>query len=72
MPKQYVSSNALCPFYRGEETKTIYCDGIAQGSTIRLAFGADARDYKAAHCRKDWMECPVARMLWELAEEKDG
>lgn len=68
MPKQYVSSNAQCPFYRGEEKNTIYCDGIAQGNTLRLEFASDAWMHKAAFCRRSWQSCPVARMLWEVTE----
>ena len=71
MPRRYVSSMALCPFYRGEETMMIYCDGVAPGATIRLAFGNDAKDYKAAFCRENWRECPVAKMLWEIAEKEN-
>lgn len=67
--KRYVSPMAQCPFYRGEEAQLIYCDGVAPGNTIRLAFGRNARDYKLAFCRDDWRECPVARMLWEIAEK---
>lgn len=65
MPKQYVSSNARCPFYRGEEKRAIFCDGIAPGNTLRLDFAADAWTHKIKFCRGDWQNCPVARMLWE-------
>lgn len=43
---------------------TIYCEGVAPGMTISLAFGRSADDYKQAFCHCDWTECRVARMLW--------
>ena len=69
MPRHYESTQALCPFYKGEERTTIYCEGVAPGTTIMLAFGRDAKDYKRVFCRQDWHQCKVAKMLTE--EEKE-
>lgn len=68
MSKHYVSSEAQCPFYRGEEAKIIFCDGVEPGMTIRLAFGKEAADYKKCYCRKDWHLCKVAKMLWDSVD----
>ena len=70
MARHYESTEARCPFYRGEETMTIYCEGIQDGGTVQLAFGRDAKDYKAAFCRRDWQSCKVAKMLWDMHEEE--
>ena len=65
MSRHYVSSAAECPFYRGEDAKTIYCDGIEPDAAIALAFGNRADDYKEAFCRSNWRLCKVAKMLWD-------
>lgn len=65
MARHYESTQAVCPFYRGEDKTTIYCEGIEPGVTIALAFGKDAKDYKQVFCRCDWEQCKVAKMLKE-------
>lgn len=62
-PERYESSAALCPYYQGERGDTIYCEGIAPDTTIALALGKDAKEYKRAFCRRCWNECRVAKML---------
>lgn len=69
MSKHYVSSEAQCPFYRGESEMTILCDGVEKDMTIQLAFGKKAKDYKTCFCRKDWKLCKIAKMLWENEEK---
>ena len=68
MPRHHVQTSTICPFYRGEEKTTIYCEGVEPGVQTILAFGRDARDYKRAFCRKDWDECRIAKMLAEKYE----
>lgn len=68
MARRYESTQALCPFYKGEEKTTIYCEGVAPGVTTMLAFGRDAKDYKKSFCRSDWHQCKVAMML---SQEED-
>ncbi len=65
MSRHYVSTQAQCPFYRGEEKRTVFCDGVEPGTTICLAFGKEAADYKLAYCRKDWRLCKIAKILWD-------
>lgn len=69
MARHYESTEARCPFYRGEDTMTIWCEGIRDGCTLQLAFGRDASDYRKAFCRSEWQECRVAQMLWNKHEE---
>lgn len=72
MPKHMVHKNAICPFYRHEDSQVIYCDGIVPDSVIHLAFASrtDARDYKVKYCRcnKGYSECPIAKLLEEVSE----
>ena len=71
MPRKYESTEAVCPFYIGEDKRSIYCEGIAPGMTLALAFGKDAADYKFAFCRGSWEECRVASMLLEMHEKEN-
>ena len=66
MPRQYESPNALCPFYRMETTREIWCEGWLEGMNIRISFIRSALDYKTENCRAAWEQCPVAKMLNEL------
>ena len=71
MGRHYTSAEALCPFYRYEEPRAIYCEGLTDGSTIKLYYEKDVptlKKYKAKHCRKDWQTCPIAAMLWAKKE----
>lgn len=69
MSKHYVSSAAQCPFYRGESSTTVLCDGVEPDMTITLAFGKKAEDYRECYCQKDWELCKVAKMLWDANEK---
>lgn len=65
MPRHYESSAAVCPFYNGEESTLIFCDGFSQASTIRISFRdvKSAKRIKYKYCRADWQSCPLARAL---------
>ena len=58
------SINAKCPFFHAEESQKIYCEGIADGTSIHLAFGSSAekKAYSAKHCNCDYSLCLVYRM----------
>lgn len=64
MGRHFVSYEAQCPFYRAEDRKVIYCEGVEQGSGIRNAFAGSAAPYKARYCCAGWEDCLIARMLW--------
>lgn len=66
MPRQYESSNALCPFYRMESTREIWCEGWLEGMNVRISFIRSAHDFKTEFCRAAWEQCPVAMMLNEI------
>lgn len=66
MAKYYVSSKAICPFYRHESRQVIYCEGIKDGNVIHLAFAnpSESIAYKKQYCRcGDHTNCPIGQML---------
>ena len=66
----YQSSEAQCPFYRGEGQIDIYCEW-PQGTVLRASFRnkAEASTHRTKFCRSDWPKCPLARMLWEQYDD---
>ena len=67
----YNSYLAQCPFYRGEDCKKIYCDGIDSGTYLQIMFSSSSENHLSVYCRDSWLKCPLARMLWDN-EEKRG
>lgn len=65
MARHYVSTAAICPFYRMEETTKIYCKGIEEGALSIQSFKKDCKGYKDRFCKASWARCPVANMLFE-------
>lgn len=65
MAHNYTSPHALCPFYREETPREIFCEGPFPRSGLRISFRGSARKVREAHCCKDWHSCPIAKMLWE-------
>lgn len=65
MPRHYESSAAVCPFYNGEGTTNLFCDGFSPGMSINLSFKDEkgARKIKERYCRSEWMSCPLAKLL---------
>ena len=67
MPRHYESSAACCPYYNGEETCKLFCDGFAPCMTVHLKFQSErnARRHKARFCRDTvaWQECPLAKSI---------
>lgn len=64
MSKHYISTRALCPFYKAEGGQIIYCEGIKSGTAIHLTFAkkSDANTHKALHCKRAGgsESCPIA------------
>lgn len=63
MGRNFVSYEALCPFYKAEDKNIIYCEGVVPNSTIQNAFQGSAEKYKNKYCCKDWQSCLIAQML---------
>lgn len=69
--KRYCSPEALCPFYRSEDSQKIYCEGIGEGNAIHLAFGSKThlKIHKDSYCDSEYGECPIAKMLNKKYED---
>lgn len=65
MPRYYESSAALCPFYKGEGTTKVICEGAEEGEWMIRNWKRNAAEYKQKYCRASWQKCPVAKMLYE-------
>lgn len=63
MGRHFVSYEALCPFYKAEDKNMIYCEGVAENSSIHNAFSGSAARYKREYCCKNWESCLIAGML---------
>ena len=52
--KRFHDVMAKCPYYNGEETQKIICEGVQEGSAIHLAFDTaqNRRGYKKCFCNK--------------------
>lgn len=63
--KHYISSKAICPFYRHENRNVIYCEGVKEGSVTHIAFANpyDCLSYKKQYCRCDHTHCLISKML---------
>lgn len=72
MSKHMVHKDAICPFYRHEDSQVIYCDGVVPDSVIHLAFAnkSDAKEYKLMYCRKRYNKCPISNLLEEISEDE--
>lgn len=54
-----------CPYYRGDETQAVHCEGVQDGSRLRLGFlgRKQKRSYAECYCRDNWKVCMIAGML---------
>ena len=73
MPRRYESSEAVCPYYRMEDARTIWCEGVDPGGTLQVmcASGKQAAIRKARFCRADWKKCYIAQALTKKIEEHE-
>lgn len=69
--KQYIAKSALCPFYKREDQQMIVCSGIEPNTSTHIAFGnaSECAAYKQEHCRKNYNECEICRMLEVVYEQ---
>lgn len=73
MATTFRSADVLCPFYRKEDNRSIYCEGIVPGSTIIFRFRGKKK-FEIQHktfCCGRYGYCEINRMLMEAkyAEE---
>ena len=67
MARDYVSTEAMCPFYRMESAKQVTCEGLRPGWTIILrknGTSGSAKGFIKKFCYRNWKDCPVAEMLY--------
>lgn len=62
--KRRQDSMIRCPYYKGEERQQIFCEGVEEGTAIRLGFDTTThlKEYKAEHCKDCWKRCGIAEM----------
>jgi len=75
MGKYYESICAVCPYYVGEASHKIVCDGSAiyEDTNIHLTFALERkkREHKGRFCYAfEFARCPIAAKLTELAQEQ--
>ena len=68
MARNYVSADAQCPFYREENSFSVYCEGVTANSRIKQEFHHGASKYKQSYCCDKWKDCRISKMLWEMYE----
>ena len=63
--KHYISSKAICPFYKHENRFVIFCQGVERESVLHHAFPTPSScfNFKAGHCRAEYTKCPIHSML---------
>lgn len=64
MGRHYNDTNIQCPFYKQEDEKMIYCEGVTDETAIHLAFTGSIKKYKEHYCSRRWENCLIAKMLW--------
>lgn len=54
-----------CPYYREDDAQAVYCEGVQDGSRLRLGFlgRQQKRSYCEGFCRDRWKDCMIAKML---------
>lgn len=65
---KWTNGSSVCPYYKWENRYKISCSGLADNSSIHLAFGlaSDCKDHKMSRCRSDYKQCNVYRMLEDM------
>lgn len=64
--KRYISSKAVCPFYRSESTSMIRCGRTE--TTVHRVFSncAESKNYKKKFCKSDgFAKCKIYRLIEE-------
>lgn len=61
----YESTSALCPFYRGEVSCSVVCEGVTDRSSVKLTFvrSEDQKQHLYRFCYNDFNSCRVCGML---------
>lgn len=62
-----------CPFWRGETSHAICCEGPCRGELVRRIFPGKAlkKDLKKRLCCGEYESCVVYKMVWETYDNSD-
>ena len=65
MGKHAYGGYVLCPFYKYEGERMIYCEGVEPETALHLAFKTKdkLRDYRKRFCEECHNKCLIAGML---------
>lgn len=57
--KYYESTGAKCPFYSGESSIRIICEGVQKNSNVHVIFGTSEqrKKYSLAYCQENYKKC---------------
>lgn len=69
-PGCYMSTSAMCPFYKCENKQKIVCAGLQPATLIHYTFGdgAKCREHKDRYCCSQYQKCPI----YYIIEKKQG
>ena len=74
MPDSYNSIMVKCPFYCKDEPPYITCEGVTEGSKIKLWFNSNkkCKNYMREHCFKIKSNCNIANMLNSVKDPENN
>ena len=74
MASRKVAVYVKCPYYRKEDGVKLCCEGIVEGTHINQIFPTkQARaNFERRHCKSAWEKCPVAMLVSQRLEGKEG
>lgn len=64
-PGCYMSTSALCPYYKCESKQKIVCAGPKPLTCIHYTFGdaAECKKHKSTFCCAEYQRCPIHYVL---------
>lgn len=71
MPASYDDMFAKCPYFHYSKKKRIVCDGIMDGTNIKMDFEnqEDRNLHRRVFCNDQYQKCEICRMLEEIYSE---
>lgn len=73
--KWYESVCAVCPYYKGESTFKLICEGLYPRSNLHMTFpsGAEKERHRDIYCYGyEYENCPVALMLMSHSQREEA
>jgi hypothetical protein len=65
MPTDFNDANIVCPFYLYSAKKSISCEGVTDGSRLKMLFDThkDMHYYRCNYCSAKYKNCKIYSML---------